>query len=130
MTVIKVPRPPTSAFDPGRPVSGLLKMQMEHLHQAELKLPVRRQTDVYINAVRTEGEAAAYIRAVTEAIHSAHAEAVAKRVPRAARPIRVQKRKPVIEIAAVAEERPRRVGSGVKKNTKKKIGVKKSSKRR
>jgi ArsR family metal-binding transcriptional regulator len=98
MTTIKVPRPPDSAMDPGRRVSGLLKAQILYLHEAERRLPLRHHTDIYINAIKTEGEAAEYIRRVTEAIHEAHAAAAAKR----AKP----KRTRTIDIAAVADDRP------------------------
>lgn len=102
MTLIHVPRPPQSAMDQDRPVNSLLKVQIQHLHDAELKLPIGRQTDIYINAIKTEGEAGEYIRRVTEAIHEAHEAAEAKR----ARPVFKPKR--VIEIAAVADERAER----------------------
>jgi hypothetical protein len=75
MTTIKLPplpRPPQSALDPNRPVNGLLKAQILHMHEAERRLPLRHHTDIYINAIKTEGEAAEYIRRVTEAIHDAH----------------------------------------------------------
>jgi hypothetical protein len=100
MTVIHVPRPPQNAFDPNRPISALLKMQIEHLHEAEKRLPLRHQSNIYINAIKTEGEAGSYIRAITEAIHDAHAEAERAR--------RAPKRKQGIEIAAVADERAER----------------------
>ena len=78
MALIHVPRP-ENAWNPNRPVNALLKSQILHLHGAELKLPVRQQTDIYINAIKTEGEAADYVRQVTEAIHAAHQAAAAKR---------------------------------------------------
>jgi hypothetical protein len=114
MALIHVPRP-RNAMDPDRPVNALLKAQMLHLHDAESKLPVRHHTDIYINAVKTEGEAANYIRQVTEAIHAAHAAAAAERARPAA------KRKPVIEIAAVADDRPvrKRTSAGPNKAKKK-----------
>jgi hypothetical protein len=99
MNLIHVPRLPKNAFDPNRPVSALLKAQIEYLHDAERRLPLRYQSEVYINAVKTEGEAANYIREVTEAIHAAHAEARAARVKAPA------KHKRVIELAPVADER-------------------------
>ena len=78
MALIHVPRL-ENAWNPNRPVNALLQSQIVHLHDAELKLPVRQQTDIYINAIKTEGEAADYIRQVTEAIHAAHQAAAAKR---------------------------------------------------
>jgi hypothetical protein len=70
MTLIKVPKPPRSAYDPNRPVSSLLKMQVEHLYEAEKRLPSRYRSEVYVNAIRTEGEAANYVRAVLQCIES------------------------------------------------------------
>ena len=115
MTMIHVPRlDPKSAMDRNRPVNTLLKVQIERLHEAEMKLPAGMQTETYINAIKTEGEAGDYIRAVTEAIHEAHAAAAKKR----ARP--VVKRRRVIEIAAVADDRPVRKRKSVKGKGKKK----------
>lgn len=99
-TKIAVPRPPAGAMNQGRKVSHLLKAQLLHLHKAERRLPLRYHTDIYINAIKTEGEAAEYIRRVTEAIHAAHAAAEAKR----ARP--TVKWKSGIDIAAVADDNP------------------------
>src|SRR5258708_35189204 len=99
MATIKVPRPLHSAIDPNRPVNSLLMVQIHHLHEAELKLPIGMQTDIYINAIKTEGEAGDYIKRVTEAIHEAHNAAAGKRSKPAVKPKRV------ITIAAVADER-------------------------
>lgn len=97
MTLIHVPRPPKSAYAPNRPVTSLLKSQVEHLHEAERNLPPRYHTDVYIKAIKTEGEASRYIREVTEAIHAAHQDAESAR--------RARRRPRELEIAAVADER-------------------------
>jgi hypothetical protein len=108
-TKIILPPLPKDAGDQDRPVNALLKSQILHLHEAERRLPMRHRSDIYINAIKTEGEAAEYIRAVTEAIHNAHAEAAERRA----------KRRPVIDIAAAAEEEPVREtksgGKGKKK---------------
>jgi hypothetical protein len=118
MTLIHVPRPPKSARDPNRPVNALLQAQVQYLQDAELKLPLRQQTNIYVNAIKTEGEAAQYIRMVTEAIHQAHEAAARKRK----RSVRAG----VIDIAASADDRPRkRVSRGTaKKTTKKKRSTK------
>jgi hypothetical protein len=100
MALIHVPRP-ENAWDPNRPVNALLKAQILHLHDAELKLPVRQRTNSYINAIRTEGEAAEYVRRVTETIHKAHAAAAAKRVGPAA------KRKRTSEGKAKTKRKPK-----------------------
>src|SRR3984957_12148815 len=112
-TKIVVPAVPDDAFKKDRPGCGLLKAQILHLHEAERRLPLRHHTDIYINAIKTEGEAAEYIRAVTEAIHDAHAAAAARRT----RP----RRKHVIEIAAVADETAMREPPAQKPKGKKKV---------
>jgi hypothetical protein len=78
MPVIPVPRP-KSTVDPNRPANALLMTQVHHLQHAERRLPLRYRSEIYIHAIRTEGEAAEYIREVTEAIHRAHADAEKKR---------------------------------------------------
>ncbi len=83
MAVIKVPRP-RSAMDPDRPVNTLLQAQIQHLQQAERRLPLRYRSLIYTHAVQTEGEAAEYIREVTEAIHRAHDDAAREREKRSA----------------------------------------------
>ena len=72
MTVIRVPKPPQSALNKDRPISSLLKNQIKHLQEAEFRLPARAQTNTYINAIKTEGEAADYIRQVTANLHAEH----------------------------------------------------------
>lgn len=72
MTIIRVPKPPKSALNKDRPISSLLKTQIRHLQEAEFRLPARAQTDIYINAIKTEGEAADYIRQVTANLHAEH----------------------------------------------------------
>jgi len=80
MAVIHVPRPSKKkAMNPNRPVSSLLLTQVSHLQHAERRLPLRYRTEIYTHAIRTEGEAAAYIHEVTEAIREAHANAAARR---------------------------------------------------
>jgi hypothetical protein len=101
-------------MDPHRPVNALLQAQMQHLQDAELKLPARLQTNIYVNAIKTEGEAGEYIRRVTEAIHQAHDTAAEKRT----RPAR--QRTGVIDIAAAAENRPGARRGNARKKAKKK----------
>jgi len=109
MTVIKVPKPPQSAMNPDRPVSSLLKNQIIHLQEAEFRLPANQQTNIYINRIKTEGEAAEYIRQVTAQLHPQGS-------PRVAR------------IAAMAETKPPRKAARKAKrtNTRGKNGTKKS----
>ncbi len=86
MTMIHVPRPPKNSLNLNRPVSSLVLAQVEHMHTAEKRLPLRYRTEIYINAIKTEGEAARYISKVTSAIHRAHDDAAKQRTKRA--PIR------------------------------------------
>jgi hypothetical protein len=88
MAVIIVPKPPKGAFNKNRPVSALLKNQILHLQQAEFRLPVRQQTNIYINKIKTEGEAADYIERVTRELHPEGArrfDIAAMREPRPSR---------------------------------------------
>ncbi len=117
MTLIHVPRPPKKAMDPNRPVSALLKTQIEHLHEAERRLPLRYRSEIYVNAIKTEGEAASYISAVTEAIRNAHVDAERTR--------RAPKRKRALEIAAAAQKPRKRALTATKKSGKAKRGRKK-----
>jgi hypothetical protein len=101
MTLIKVPRPRRGAMDPERPVNALLQAQIEHLQHAERRIPLRYRSKIYTHAIRTEGEASAYIRDATEAIHKAHADAAAERARRGRR----RRAERGIAIAAEADER-------------------------
>jgi len=124
MAVIKVPEP-RGVIDPNRPVNALLKAQIEHLHEAERALPLKYRSEIYIRAIQTEGEAAEYIQEITEAIHAAHFEAEEKRRRGAAK----RRGKPVISIAAVADERAERIArnrAAAKKSQKKSPNTKKS----
>jgi hypothetical protein len=110
-------------------MGSLLKSQVDHMREAESKLPLkyRNQIETYVKAVRTEGEAARYIQAVTKAIHLAHEDA--ERDRRAPRPVPVAK--PVIEIAAVAdasELKPKRTRKRPPSKSKKGAGPKRRRK--
>lgn len=108
MALITVPKPPKSAYNPDRPATSLLKAHVEHMREAESKLPLKYRSDFYAKAVRTEGEAAEYIRDVTEAIHEAHAEAEKRRSTR--------KSKRRFEIAAAADKGPKKsAGAGMRR---------------
>lgn len=114
MTVFDFPRP-KGVRNPNRDASSLLLAQVDHLHEAEKSLPPGYHSGIFHKTIRTEGQAARYIRAVTEAIHRAHDDAARE----LARP--VPKRKRVIEIAAVADEsaeRKRRTSSRGKNKKK------------
>jgi len=67
---IKAPRPAPGSFHKHRPMSDLLKRQVEHFHEAELQLPPDRRTGTPLGRIRLEHEAAAYIGKVTAALHA------------------------------------------------------------
>jgi hypothetical protein len=91
-----------------RSVSSLLKTQILHLQEAEFRLPADLQTNIYIHAIKTEGEAGEYIRRVTAALHRAHGSQVVRAKPRG-------KAKRGIAIAAAAEKRPAKKSARVRK---------------
>ena len=105
MDPIIVPRP-KGVRDPDRAVSSLLLAQVKHLREAEKGLPPKYHSGIFSHAIQTEGEAARYISAVTEAIHAAHDDAAAERVRR------VRTRRRGITIAAVADEAAERRTKG------------------
>lgn len=111
MTLIHVPRPPKSAFYKDRPVSSLLKNQIRHLQEAEF------------NLIKTEGQAAEYIRRITAKLH-----------PEGAKPQIVRRRKAqpgrVKEIAAAASYKVKRSGGRKSKITPKSRSKKGGSKRK
>jgi hypothetical protein len=103
MPPIPVPKP-KSTIDPDRPANTLLQAQIQHLQQAERRLPLRYRSKIYTHAIQTEGEAAEYIREITEAIHQAHKEAAAARA----------RRKKGLRIVAAAARPSRTSGSKAK----------------
>ena len=66
---IKVPRPAPGSFHKHRPLSDLLRRQVEHFREAETHLPADQRTGIDILSIRLEHEAAAYIGKVTAALH-------------------------------------------------------------
>jgi len=89
---IRVPRPAAGSFHKHRPMSDLLRRQVEHFREAEAQLPTDRQTGIDIRTIRLEHEAAAYIGKVTAVLHEqnpaprseGHDEVVTKRTGAAA----------------------------------------------
>jgi hypothetical protein len=124
MAVVRVPKPPAGAFNLERPVSSLLKTQIVHLQEAEFRLPVKDQTNIYINRIKTEGEAADYIRKVTEQLHP---EAASKVVPLR----KTGKRQTSFAIAASAvpkRKSKKRTSAKLKSSSKSKSKTKSKSK--
>lgn len=80
---IAVPTPPESAFNPGRPISDLVRWQLRHMHEAEKRLPMHERTRQDIEAIKTEGEASEYLRRMTEKLHGPYKVKVPKPGPEA-----------------------------------------------
>jgi len=68
--IIPVPKP-AGTYNPDRLLRGnaLVMAQVKHFEEADKRLPAELQTGIDIKSITTEGQAAAYIRKVTEAIH-------------------------------------------------------------
>lgn len=62
--VIRIPKVPADAYNKNRPVSDLLWEQVEHLAAV-----VKREIDDERRAIRTEGQASAFIRKMTAILH-------------------------------------------------------------
>jgi hypothetical protein len=69
--IIRVPKPSRAAYNPHRNLENnvLVKTLLEHFHEADMNLPPEWQTGIDVSTITTEGQASAYIRKVTEAIH-------------------------------------------------------------
>jgi hypothetical protein len=67
--VIRIPKPPATAFNQHRPVSDLLWEQVEHLAAV-----VRRAIDEERRQIRTEGQASDFIRKYTAFLHPQDAD--------------------------------------------------------
>lgn len=101
-----------AAYDTGRPISGLIRTQLVHLHQAEnLTLPPERRTGININDLQTEGEASQYIRKTT-ALLRRHGKAQAtnaapnRKTRQTARPIKNVDKKRAKPSARARKRRP------------------------
>jgi hypothetical protein len=70
VTKIQVPHPPASAINKNRPVSQLIRTQLEHTQHAEnSRLPKHKRSGIKIEDIRTEAEAASYLASVTKLLH-------------------------------------------------------------
>jgi hypothetical protein len=69
MRIIDVPEVEKEAYNPGRPISGLIQMQLIHLSTAEQTLPPKQRTGINISTLHSEGQAAEYIQKITAMLH-------------------------------------------------------------
>jgi hypothetical protein len=65
MEPIVVPAPPREAFNKHRPISDLVRKQIEHFKHIEQKLPHEVREKLPQHAITTENEAARYISVMT-----------------------------------------------------------------
>ncbi len=88
MEPILVPGPPKEAFRKLRPVSDLIRSQVNHFKHLEAKLPAEVRTTLPQHVIVTEDDAARYIVAMTRFLRSRIAEAPAPSVaPTPIRPV-------------------------------------------
>ncbi len=95
MDVIHVPAPPKEAFNKLRPISDLIKAQVNHFKHLEEKLSAEQRQGIPQQRITTEQDAAVYIAAMTRLLRSGVAVApatqktvtIALRKPAAARPV-------------------------------------------
>ena len=102
MEAIHVPATPARAFNKNRPISDLIRAQINHLKHLEEKLSADARQQIPQHAIVSEADAAEYIAAMTQLLRSqaspsATAAPVAPPVPKKAIPIRPAKG---LEIAA------------------------------
>lgn len=68
LKIIRIPRTPSTAYDPSRQISDLVRTQVRHAHQ-ELHAWWRTLGSVEPEQIETEQQAADYLEAVTRVLH-------------------------------------------------------------
>ena len=68
--VVKVPRPHPKRFEPDRPITDLVRNQLLHLSLAQRHLDKKHHHPADVYAIKTDAEAAEFIRHVTSKLHS------------------------------------------------------------
>jgi hypothetical protein len=104
MEPIRVPRPPSQAFNKNRRVSDLIRAQTNHLKHVEEKLSPSLRQQIPQHAIVTEADAASYIAAMTRLFRAqGGSAAIPTAQPSARQPIPIR---PVtgLQLAAAAEQ--------------------------
>ena len=70
MDVIHVPPPPKTAFNKLRPISDLIRAQVNHLKHLEVKLSPEQRQGIPEHRITTEQDAAIYIAEMTRRLRS------------------------------------------------------------
>jgi hypothetical protein len=131
MEPILVPGTPKEAFNKHRPISDLVKKQIEHFKHVEERLPEEVRASLPQHDVVTENDAARYIGAMTSYLLSrpvAASPKIPKKAPSAKRPVAMPVR-PALALAAAAETPARKKSASGKKAVvmKKKTAAKKKT---
>lgn len=108
---VKVPKTPRSAYNPDRPITGLIENQVHQVAALEAKLPVGYRSRVDVASIKTERQAGEYLQAVTARLHRTAADAEAPSVQKVTQPRRQAKRpaaKRPIAVRRPKASRPRR----------------------
>lgn len=68
---VRVPKPAKSSYNAKRALkrNALLENQVMHFHKIEEELPARQRSGVALDDIKTEGQAADYIKQVTLRLH-------------------------------------------------------------
>jgi hypothetical protein len=141
MEPIVVPAPPREAFNKHRPISDLVRKQVEHFKHVEQKLPQDVREKLPQHAITTEEEAARYISVITaHLISQPRPKQVAKKVVAIKPPAPSLPSRPLALAAAAAPARkksaakkkitPKKETPAVKKSPSIKPKAKKTSAKR
>ena len=123
MDPIRVPKPPTQAFNKLRRVSDLIRAQTNHLKHVEQRLPPPLRQQIPQHAVVTEADAATYIAAMTRLFQEQGAVAPGPvEVPSRRKPPTPIRSEQVLQLAASAEPE----GASTSSNAKNSKSPKKS----
>jgi hypothetical protein len=68
--IVKIPRPHPKRFDPDRPITDLVRNQLLHLSLVQRHLDKKHHHPADVYAIKTDAQAAEFIRHVTSKLHS------------------------------------------------------------
>jgi len=69
--IVRIPKPSKDSVNPNRLLAGntLLLNQLKHIRKRELEFPPERQSGMDFDQIKTEGQAAEYIRKLATVLH-------------------------------------------------------------
>src|SRR5205807_8788948 len=94
--VVKVVRPHAKRFEPDRPITDLVRNQLMHLSLAQRHLPKQHHHPADVYSIKTDAQAAEFIRHVTAKLHSLKGKAAKpkqKTKPRKSKPAKTSARR-------------------------------------